>query len=180
MAVSFDGPGRNIELSAVGDYAASRIYSLWKEWVRSGNAEYPPAFDTTGGDPVGGSQEVAPYYFLRTDLGWRIKPPEADGVVTLSGNLFPRVASDEMFLSTEGDFTVLVRQEVSTRAVVVETGISGLTASESQELSELHAASYNRRIWDQGANTITIYAEDGVTPLKEFDTNDDLSEITPK
>lgn len=129
---TFDGANLYITLPNIGSFdTQTNIYSAWKEWITlSDNAKYPPAFDTTGGDSVGSGQEVAPYFFCRNDLGWRIKMPSADGEIVISGNLFPRSSSTDLFEATSG-FDAFVRLEVSTRAVVVETGVSGLTAAES-------------------------------------------------
>jgi len=49
---------------------------------------------------------------------------------------------------------------------------------DSVDIHDLHAASFNKR--DNIANTITIYEEDEVTPRNVFDTNADLSVITPQ
>ena len=52
----------------------------------------------------------------------------------VSGNLFPRVSTDSLFLPSLGDYTVLITQQLSARAIVVETGVSGLTTIESEAL----------------------------------------------
>lgn len=135
-SVSFDGQNLKVQLSGSGTYdTQSDIYSAWKEWVAIGdNAKYPPAFDTTGGDATGGGQSIAPYFFLRNDLGWKVRAPEQDGEVTVQGNLFPRDPNLATFEQATG-FDAFIRLEVSTRAVVVETGTSGLTSNESSQLS---------------------------------------------
>tara|TARA_R110002020_G_scaffold20138_1_gene68956 strand:+ start:132 stop:650 length:519 start_codon:yes stop_codon:yes gene_type:complete len=117
---TFDGANLHITLPNIGTFDAQKnIYSAWKEWIRqSDNAKYLPAFDTTGGDDVGGGQTVAPYFFCRNDLGWRIKMPSADGEIVVSGNLFPRDASSNLFEQTVG-YDAFLRLEVSTRAVVI-------------------------------------------------------------
>jgi hypothetical protein len=48
------------------------------------------------------------------------------------------------------------------------------------DISKTTKSVFNKRSWDKDANTITIYADDGVTPLYVFDTNEDMSEITPQ
>lgn len=122
---TFDGANLHITLPSIGSFdTQTNIYSAWKEWIRlSDNAKYPPAFDTTGGDSVGGGQEVAPYFFCRNDLGWRIKMPSADGEIIVSGNLFPRDPNTALFEQTSG-YDAFLRLEVSTRAVVI--GLEGL------------------------------------------------------
>ena len=52
--------------------------------------------------------------------------------------------------------------------------------TDSSKTRELHEASYNRRVHNDVDNTITIYEGDKVTPKKVFDTNTDLSDITPR
>lgn len=120
-AATFNGNTLIIQLPSADTYdTEADIYSAWKEWVRlSDNAKFPKAFDTTGGDSVGNNQQVAPYFFCRNDLGWRIRAPEENGEVIISGNLFPRNTSAGLFVQAVG-FDAFIRQEVSTRAVVVE------------------------------------------------------------
>lgn len=134
----FDGESLHIILPAITTYSVeANLYSAWKEWVAVGdNAKYPPAFDTTGGDNVGGGQTIAPYMFCRNDLGWRIKMPQANGELAITGNLFPRDPGVTLFEQTAG-FDAFLRLEVSTRAVVIETGVSGLTADESDKLNNI-------------------------------------------
>ena len=129
---TFDGANLHITLPSIGTFDVEKnFYSAWKEWIGlSDNAKYPPAFDTTGGDNVGSSQTIAPYFFCRNDLGWRIKMPTDNGEIIVSGNLFPRDPTSPLFEQTSG-FDAFLRLEVSTRAVVIETGTSGLTATES-------------------------------------------------
>jgi hypothetical protein len=65
-------------------------------------------------------------------------------------------------------------------AEVIQSG-SGLDAGQDSKLTDLYIAHYNRRKHDKTANTVTIYAADGTTPLHVFDApNDDLSDIIPQ
>jgi hypothetical protein len=136
----FDGDNLHISLPSIGTFDVEiHLYSAWKEWLAaSDNAKFPPAFDTTGGDNVGGGQEIAPYFFCRNDLGWRIKMPEANGEIIVSGNLFPRNPNAALFEQTTG-YDAFLRLEVSTRAVVIERDTSGLTVSESNALQSLQS-----------------------------------------
>ena len=156
MAVTFNGPELRIELTAVGSYDAQiDLYSDWKEWSLIGdNAKYPKAFDTTGGDDTGGGQFVAPYFFIRNDLGWRIVAPEEDGEVIVVGNLFARDPTRPTFLPPPGDYTVLILQKLSTQAIVIETGTSGLTPTEAADLAAIAAntdVAVSTRATDAGA-----------------------------
>ena len=51
---------------------------------------------------------------------------------------------------------------------------------EGHRLHDLHRASFNHRVWDKVGDTVTIYGDDGVTPLHVFDVNSDMSVITPR
>lgn len=126
MAVSFDGANRRINLLAVGSYDSEiDLYSAWKAWLASSdNAKYHPAFDTTGGDSIGSGNSISPYYFLRTDLGWKIASPEADGDVILVGNLYPRVAGQSLFAPPTGNYTVLITQSLSSQSVTTGGGLT--------------------------------------------------------
>ena len=135
---TFDGANLYITLPSIGAFDVEKdFYSAWKEWIGlSDNAKYPPAFDTTGGDNVGAGQTIAPYFFCRNDLGWRIKMPSSNGEIVVTGNLFPRNPSVSLFEQTSG-FDAFLRLEVSTRAVVIQTAGSGLTDAESLKLASI-------------------------------------------
>lgn len=63
--------------------------------------------------------------------------------------------------------------------IVVQTA-GGLLPAEQLQLADIHKASYNRRKHDKTANTVTVYADDKVTPYKTFDADDNLTDITPQ
>lgn len=131
MAVTFDGPNLTITLETliVEVDAQVDLYSDWKEWFKTpGNEVHPIAFDTTGGDPTTETGTVAPYFFLRNDNGWRIRPPEEDINITITGNLYPRDATIDMIIPTTGAFTVLVSIDRSVNATILDP--PALTKSE--------------------------------------------------
>ena len=137
----FDGNNLHITIPSTGSFDVEKnFYSAWKEWIAlSDNAKYPVAFDTTGGDNVGSGQEIAPYFFCRNDLGWRIKMPTADGEIVVAGNLFPRNPAVSLFEQTTG-YDAFLRLEVSTRAVVVTVSSgSGLTDAQADTLALIPA-----------------------------------------
>ena len=137
---TFDGPSLTIQLPSVEPYDAQRdLYSAWKQWAGlSDNLKYLPAFDTTGGDVISEGQTIAPYFFCRNDLGWRIKMPDDDGEIVLAGNIFPRNSNETLFQQSPG-YDAFLRLEVSSRAVVIESGVSGLTPAESALLKLIPA-----------------------------------------
>jgi hypothetical protein len=120
MAITFDGPNLQIIVTTVGTYDVEiDLYSDWKEWVKlSDNAKYPFAFDSVAGDPIGGGQSLSGYFFLRNDLGWTIKMPEADGEVTFDGNLYARDATGiSIFVPPTGAFSVLATRNLSAQSI---------------------------------------------------------------
>ena len=120
---------------------AAAIYKAWKDWfVLSDNSKYLPAFDSAGGDPVGASN-LDNVYFLQTLNGWSICPvtTELEVVIRISGNLFPDAVGAALFDYTYVAATGHTHMEttVSTSARQIETGVSGLTASEASQLAKL-------------------------------------------
>jgi len=113
------------------------IYSDAKE-VWNTSALYPGfefPFNTIGGEDLGGGLGAGDYYFLRTDLGWRIRPYEADHELTITGNLYPVDANDPLVVPTSSAYTVPVIFERSqltqtvtpTTSVVVSAVVSATT-----------------------------------------------------
>lgn len=156
--ITFDGPNLKVKIGSIGTFDAQiDFYSDWKEWVKEGdNAKFPQAFDTTGGDPVGNGQSIAPYFFLRNDLGWQIEPPVASGEIIITGNLFPRDAGRSSF-DKDVAGNVLIRQIVSPQALVEASQVAGL-----QFLAKLLA---NKMITDPETGVQTFFDDDGVTEL---------------
>lgn len=138
-SISFDGAAKQIILSDVGDYSAQDLYSYWKLWVASGvGTPIEPAFDTTGGDDIGGSTKIGQYFFLRTDNGWSIKLPEASGAVKLTGNLFPRVSGAVMFTNPSSPgITVRVTVSTSAQALLVDQNIFDTAIEGSKTFRQL-------------------------------------------
>lgn len=134
--------------------AENDLYSDWKEIVIADStgqaAGAPPAFlesnarvaggragGSVGGNPIGGSQQIAPYFFLNNIDGWRLRPPEEDGETSIEGNLFPLDPDTPFVIPTVGTFTQLLRLVVSPQAIV-DTVDAGLTVEESLQLTRIH------------------------------------------
>lgn len=133
MAVTFDGDTLRIILPAgVSEIDAKvDLYSDWKAWVKTGtNCRYPLAFDTTGGDPTTATGEVSPFFFLRNDLGWRIRPAEESANVTIVGNLYGRDPALPMVVPTSGSWTVLLILERDASAIVESVGAEALSLAQ--------------------------------------------------
>ena len=136
MPISFDGPTTTITLaSGEGEVSALEIYSRWKDWVKlSDNAKYNPAFRVVGGDPLTDTLNAGSYYFLRNDYGWKIKPPEEDIFIQLTGNIFPQDTLGSAILApTTGNYNPDIRMQTSSLTQQVVSG-SALTASRRQSI----------------------------------------------
>ena len=156
MPISFDisfntgaAPDLFIDLDpARANYSAREIYARWKDWVLADNANWPPAFRTVGGD-VTGEGEVAPrFFFIRNDLGWTIRKPDANGEFLINGNLIGQDTGIATLSEPVGAFTPTVRLRltnvsgINTRAfweaVIADfdTGTAGYIISRRLRLSE--------------------------------------------
>ena len=119
-------------------FQVSDIYSTWKNWLlESDNSKYLQAMDSAGGEPLGGSEALGRAYFLLTSNGWKICPntTEAEVGIILQGNLFASPATDSLFSYDDVASKCFVELRTSTLPSIMETGVSGLTPSESSDLT---------------------------------------------
>lgn len=117
--ITIDGDNLIIQFTEIGEIPVKNdVYSEWKEWaLEEMNLRYPPAFDTTGGDPLTATENISAYYFIRNDLGWRIKAPELNGQLILVGDLFPKDFTLPFFITSDGAFSNLISQVVSSKSI---------------------------------------------------------------
>ena len=113
------------------------MYSDWKVALKAVGNIAPPAFDTTAGDPLVAGQDLTGTYFLRNDLGWRIRPTDEDQEVTFVGNLYARDATITKFLNRAGR-TVSYEFLLTANPRQVASG-SGLSAVQDVKLDEVWA-----------------------------------------
>jgi hypothetical protein len=151
MSIAFDGAARIIQIGG-GEFtlSAQEIYEAWKDWVLAGSAQFPPAFRSIGGDPLGGGVTAGAYFFLNNTDGWRIRPEAVDHELVISGNLYGENPALPVFLPAEGDVQVLIRLAVSSLTQQVSTG-SGLSPEQSTMLAELW-----QRLGLDPANPLTV------------------------
>lgn len=82
-----------------------------------------------GGDTIPGGI-LGDTYILEN--GWRIQPYEGNHTLAITGNIFPE--TEPLVVPTIGAYRTRVNERVSTLVEIVETGVSGLTGSESTAL----------------------------------------------
>jgi hypothetical protein len=84
------------------------LYKEWKTWMLDGNMRFPEAFRTTGGDELTSIINAGAYFFVRNDLGWRIRPFENDGDYFFIGNAAAQDTSIRITTSTIGSFRTAI------------------------------------------------------------------------
>ena len=131
MPTTFDGNNLLITLSAgiTSFDMADDLYEPWKEWVLAGNATYPQAWRTIAGDDIAPSKTATPYFFIRNDLGWRIRPPAENGSAIFTGIFAAQdTALPVLVANDSGSFSYLisglpdVSQTQGLDQVLIETG----------------------------------------------------------
>lgn len=95
MAATFDDINLLITLdpptAGVLSQTAEQVYDDAKQWFLAAglNRKGPFPFTTSGGEDITDQAIAGQYYFLRNDLGWRIRSTDADQDVYWDGNLIP-------------------------------------------------------------------------------------------
>ena len=187
MTVTFDGPNKQIVLdTSTTEYTAVEIYSRWKDWVATNNAQYLEAFGSVGGDPLGGGQIAPSYIFVRNDLGWRIKRPEASINVIIAGNIVAADPNIALLTGPNGAFSptiTITRSETSTFSATelwsaLLSDFSG-DATMGAAIALLLKVARNRQTVSQGTGKLTVYDDDNTTVLLEGNVYRDAAGTTP-
>jgi len=124
---TFDGVNLLIQLPAgqTEIQVERELYSAWKEWVKtSDNPKYALAMRTVAGDPISGTQDIAPAFFVRNDLGWRIQPPDEDIEITFVGNLYAEDQATAL-VTAQATRTAVLFFDRSANALVANVGAHG-------------------------------------------------------
>jgi len=92
------------------------LYSDTKEdWKSDSNlTKFRFPIQAVGGNSIGAGQVISPYYILLN--GWRIRPHEANHILTVVGNV---ITDDESspFIATVGSFNVSIRSQVTSNSI---------------------------------------------------------------
>lgn len=107
-----------IEVPISNQVALSTAVDLYSDAKEDWNTDsilkkFTFPFRVIGGDDLGGGLSAGAYFFLRNDLGWRIKPYEGDHELTINGNLYANDPNSLIFRATTGAFTVAIRLNTS-------------------------------------------------------------------
>jgi len=134
---TFDGPSKIITIvNGETEIDTQRdLYSAWKRWVTiNDNSKYLQAFRTVGGDPIGASQSVSPYFFLLN--GWRVRSWEGQHFLTVNGNLFVDEGGSP-FIPTIGNYQVVISLVVSPQSITtsITTTAGVLTQQDKKDIT---------------------------------------------
>lgn len=173
MPITVDPTNKRLILDSA-NVSAQQIYAAWVDWVAlSDNAKYLPAFNSVGGDPLGGGLFIPPYYFLLN--GWRVRPMEANHTLIITGNLFVDGGGVPV-VNTLGAFNVSVQYTVPVQAQGISTsGGGGATAAEvwqrqiegalsAEQMLRIMVAALSGRTTGVGSAAEQYLSVDGATP----------------
>jgi hypothetical protein len=129
VAITFDPTNKRIILDSAA-VTSTEIWIAWTNWVvLSDNSKYPIALTQVGGDDLGGGLFIPLYFFLQN--GWRIRPMEANHLLTITGNVFVS-GGGQPVVSTLGSYNVSVQYTVPVQAQAYSTGGGGSSPTASQ------------------------------------------------
>lgn len=201
----FDGPNKKVILDAAFvvdnmiSFTVTELYSAWVDWVVQGdNLKYPPAFRVLGGDPIGGGQYVGTYLFFRNDLGWIGVPPAVDPcTIMIEGSLFGESSEAPLLENLPAQQTDLIITR-STQVTAIDLGgsIEVPSAAEvanavwqkllsssntaEEELLKTRKLQSNKAVISNNGLLVTVYNDDGITPLHVFDISADKTVRIPQ
>ena len=173
------------------------LYSDAKEeWLADEELnKYKFPFRVVGGDTTEGEQAIAGYFYLK--YGWRVRPQEANHLLTITGILLVDGGGDP-FVNTLGNYNVRIKYVIPLQAVKVITG-SGITEQDKQDIADrvldeptqehsgagslgatvasaetLSGAVKNAVLgrWKIAGTQMIFYAEDNATEIARFDLMD--------
>jgi hypothetical protein len=137
MAYTFNGNDKIITYSAgTTGMDVKDLYSRWKNWVQSDGNGYLQAMSIVGGDTIDAAAGIYVSAYVFLENGWRIRPSEENHTLKVYNGILLTSSGDDPFIVTLGSYNIQIKysQPVATQAVIAETGTSGLTQAESDEL----------------------------------------------
>lgn len=108
-------------------YSAAKLD--WKDDDALNKFMFP--IDSIGGQDIGGGNAISPYYSLK--YGWRVKPPETDTNLNITGNIITSEGVSPIS-GTDGHFDTVVQFTVSSNSLT--TGGTPLTATDIWDLQD--------------------------------------------
>ena len=158
MAYTFDCSTKIIQLDTAATLLMSDLYSRWKDVILADPiiSGCEQAFRVVK-EPLQGTTFVGPYYFLMND--WQIRPYDMTHELIVDGTLVQDATTTLPSFKLD-DLTAVVSivREIAVSVQVVETGTSGLTATESTQLLSLDTTNLDAAISTRSSKLDVIVA----------------------
>lgn len=169
MAIAFDPINKIIQLDSF-NVSERQIWTAFVDWsVLSDNLKYG-----LGMSQIGGFVPIALYIYL--DLGWKIRPIEANGITTISGNLIVEGGGSPIS-ATVGNWQTLVNMETPVKAVALDSGGS---SSDGASVAEIQAIVDNLNNFDPVTDTVAnVTLVDTTTSNTDMRGTDNVNTTTP-
>jgi hypothetical protein len=185
VGYTFDG-GNKLVILTTGTVAfdVDDMYSRWIDWlagdpIRRG---FLPAMRSVGGDAISATKNLGVTFFMVN--GWRVRPDESNHTLRVNGNLYTDPSGFSPFVPTLGAYNVMIEMTVSSIINTIATSgnsyslleigeavrneltpeLDSITAMQSK-VDIATAILRNKTITDPTSGVMTVYADDGVTPL---------------
>lgn len=100
LVITLDAP----TLGVLNINVQDDLYEAWKNWQLEDpkNRGYPQLFRSVAGDPLVDPLNIAPYFFIQNQSGWRIISSDADQEVNYIGNIVPEDSTLPIIIPTPG------------------------------------------------------------------------------
>ena len=163
MAIIFDPIEKVIQLDTFA-VSEKELWSAFVDWsVLSDNLKYG-----AGMTQLGGFEPIALYIYL--ELGWKIRPKEADGITTISGNVLVQGGGSPI-VPTIGNWQTLVNMETPVKATTIEVNTgSGVTEQDKLDIAD--------RVWDESISEHLSNDSTGLTLNKVTSISSSLDDMT--
>jgi hypothetical protein len=138
MAFVFNGTTKIITLTTGTTSVSVRdLWSRWIDWfLTDDNSKYLPAFKSVGGDDIDPSQgtKIPIYSFLEN--GWKIKPQEANHILSINDGILLVNGGGDPFVNTTGAYTVRINYQQPVQAISFSTGGGSTTAPTVEQIRQ--------------------------------------------
>lgn len=160
-------------------------YNAWKDWQLESalNRRYPPVFfDSFGGNNIVSGLDAGAYFIFQNNLGWRMRPFEADQTIYVTGNIVPGDSTLPITIPTIGGYTVMFDGLQQQTQVVEST--SNLTAAQvwtnviegsmtAEQMMRIFLSALGNKL--SGADTTNILARDLADSKNRIDATVDAN-----
>lgn len=178
MAISFNGPNKQITLSA--GTVTLNVLDLWSRWVdwflTEDNSKYGIWFLQIGGNDIDETQGTSIPIYIFQDATVSIKPQEANHTLSVTGGILVLAGGGDPFMDTTEDYTVRINYQQPVQAITVSTGGTvAPSAGAMRDAVGLASASLDTQLG--GIQTDTDFALKIIKNKKELKKNGSTWEL---